>query len=213
MCNEERLDHIDHRCRECNATESFEHIHVENYESSDECPEEYTLARCKICDFVSLFYREDVELLTDKMDEPPEYYYLWPAEERRVRCELPKLVGESYTEAIEAEKAELSIAAGAMIGRTVEAVCKDFDSNSKGIFEGLLSMKEAGALSDEMYDWANELRILRNEAAHAQAVKFSQGDVGAALDFLQALLEIIYLYRPAFERFKQARSTSDQGSS
>src|SRR5690606_7882660 len=115
-------------------------------------------------------------------------------------------VGQSYSEAVEAIKAKLPMSAAAMIGRTLEAVCKDFDSSCKTIYQGLKMMRDEGALSEELYSWANELRVLRNESAHVSEIDVTLDDVNSSMDFLQSLLEIVYRIRPKFKEYSERRS-------
>jgi hypothetical protein len=95
-----------------------------------------------------------------------------------------------------------------MVGRTLEAVCKEFDPNTKSVFEGLKSLHVKGIISTELLEWATELRVLRNLGAHATTPKIEVFDALGALDFLQAILEILYDLRPRFEQFKKRRKTA-----
>jgi len=66
-------------------------------------------------------------------------------------------------------------------------------------------MYSKGLISQELLDWANELRVLRNLGAHATNERIDVLDATGALDFLQAILEILYDLRPKFEEFKRRR--------
>ena len=205
---EDMRDIIEQRCRYCQAENAFDYIYCYDHPSNDECPEEYSLALCKACNQVSLFYREDVELIFDKCGEIATFHYLWPSEPRFLDFEVPDTVGDSYSEAVEAIKAKLPMSAAAMIGRTLEAVCKDFDSSCKTIYQGLKLMRDEGALSEELYSWANELRVLRNESAHVTDINVTLDEVNSSMDFLQSLLEIIYKIRPKFKEYSVLRSAN-----
>jgi hypothetical protein len=82
------------------------------------------------------------------------------------------------------------------------------DPNTKSIFEGLKSLHVKGIISTELLEWATELRVLRNLGAHATSQKNEVFDALGALDFLQAILEILYDLRPRFEQFKKRRKTA-----
>jgi hypothetical protein len=205
---DELRDIIEQRCRYCQAESAFDYIHCYEHASNDDCPEEYSLALCRACNNVSLFYREDVELIFDRFQEPAAFHYLWPSEPRYLDFMVPETVGDSYSEAVEAIKAKLPMSAAAMIGRTLEAVCKDFDSTSKTIYQGLKMMRDEGALSEELYSWANELRVLRNESAHVTDVNVTLDEVNSSMDFLQSLLEIIYKIRPKFTEYSSMRAAN-----
>ncbi len=95
-----------------------------------------------------------------------------------------------------------------MVGRALEAACKEAIPNSKSINDGLKKMLADGIISQELYDWANELRILRNLGAHATLAQIEQQDANESIDFLQAILETLYHLRPKFEQMKARRATA-----
>lgn len=181
----------------------YVHLHQDGYD----CEEEYTIAVCAECKEVSIFFRSDLNIL-EPLGREIEYFYLWPIEKRFLDIEVPNEVGNSYNEAVEASKNRLNKSAAVMIGRAVEAVCKDYDPNIKTIYSGLEAMLKDGSLSQEMYNWATELRLLRNIGAHSTEQEICGGDVENALDFLSALLTIIYDIRPKYEKYINVKSKS-----
>ncbi len=165
-------------------------------------PQEYTFAHCDSCAKPAVFVRED---MGDGFDKD-SYYRVYPAQERHIGYYLPDIVRQSYEEAVRCESAKTWMACVVMVGRTLEAVGKEFESSTRSVFEGLKSMHSKGLISQELLDWANELRVLRNLGAHATNERVDYFDATGALDFLQAILEILYELRPKFEKFKQRRA-------
>jgi hypothetical protein len=199
-------------CYECRARVRYKVVHIHKRSALDDCPEEYTLAACSVCGEPSLFYRQEVDLQLEVLEvEMPEFHRLYPKQPRTLDCELPELVDKSYVDACEAELMHLPMASAVMTGRALEATCKDFDPGAKSIADGLRRMRDRGALSLELFEWASELRVLRNEAAHATQKEVRESDASEALDFLQAILETIYDIRPKFERFKKRRREVGSG--
>jgi hypothetical protein len=137
---------------------------------------------------------------------------VYPPQHRHLEYEVPRMVRESYQDAVGCELGETWLACAAMVGRTLEAVCKDFDPKTKGIYDSLKSMLAKGVISRELFEWSDELRALRNLAAHASDKPIGALDAKGALDFLQAILEIMYDLRPRFAQFKKQRaSTPNEG--
>ncbi|WP_341280729.1 DUF4145 domain-containing protein [Paenibacillus sp. FSL H8-0537] len=130
---------------------------------------------------------------------------MFPKDERIVNYSIPQIVRESYDEAVRCEKAKAAIAVVVMVGRSLEAICKDFVPDSKTINSGLKMMKDNGFISEELLEWSNELRFLRNQGAHATSKKITLEDAEDSLDFLQAILEILYHLRPRFKDIKNRR--------
>ncbi len=196
-------------CSTCETNVKFESVAEYKFIEDDGCPEEYTLAKCIVCNNPALFYREDPEFFEALYGEH-EYpkVMVWPREhDRTLSFHVPHQVEVSYLEAVEAIKSNLFLSASVMIGRALEAACLDYDSSIKTIHQGLRKMKDDGALSDEMHEWASALRVLRNQGAHANQIKFKPDDIEYALDFLEAILEIIYDIRPKFKRFQSAEGS------
>ncbi|EGQ7914581.1 TPA: DUF4145 domain-containing protein [Vibrio parahaemolyticus] len=196
-------------CLTCEATVVFKTIYEYNYVDKYEgSPEEYTFCHCSICGTPALFYREDPEFFIQfKPDGIYEKQKVWPTKDSKgLDFSVPQQVQISRAEAVASIENHLYLAASVMIGRALEATCIDYDSSSKTIYSGLSKMKSDGVLSAEMYEWATELRLLRNQGAHANDILFQASDVEDGLDFLDAILEVIYDIRPKFERFKGRKS-------
>jgi hypothetical protein len=174
----------------------------------DNLPCEYTFAYCDHCNVPSLFIREDFGLGFEFDD----YYRIYPANERNLGFDVPDIVKQSYDEAVKCENAKIWIAAVVMVGRALEAVCKDAFPESKTIHSGLQKMKDNGLISEELLEWSNELRSLRNLGAHATSEKISSEDAIEAIDFLQAILETLYHLRPKFKKMKERRLKGEQAS-
>lgn len=171
---------------------------------------EYAFAVCDSCKQPSLFYREDpIGLGLEFWDYDMCVY---PKDERILVYQIPEIVRESYEEAVRCEKAKASIATVVMVGRALEAVCNDFVPDSKSIMTALVKMKDDGVISEELLEWSNELRFLRNQGAHATSNKISPNDASDSIDFLQAILEILYHLRPRFNDIKKRKSSKESVS-
>ncbi len=169
--------------------------------SKKDVEKEYVFAVCEHCESPSLFAREDpIGIGYEFWDCDIRLY---PKDERIVSYSLPELVKRSYEEAVKCENAKAFIAATVMVGRALEAVCKDYVPEVKTIDAGLKKMKENGLISDELLEWSNELRFLRNQGAHATEREFSVQDAKESLDFMQAIMEILYHLRPKFNEMKE----------
>lgn len=187
-------------CDQCEKHTNFHPLQV--HLLPDEAPpEEHTFAKCDACNKPAIFLREDV----GDGFESDFYYRLYPPHDRHIGFLLPPVVRTSYEEAVKCEGAKSWIACVTMVGRTLEAVTKAYDPKPKSMFAGLQAMHKDGAISQEIYEWANELRVIRNFGAHATDEPISRQDAEEALDFLQAIMELIYYMRPKFQQMKTRR--------
>lgn len=195
-----RIHHFANYCSHCEDSTTFviDKVHTLPDEGP---PEEYTFAHCEVCNYPAIFFRED---MGDGFDQDA-YYRMFPSQDRHIGYFLPPVIRDSYEEAVQCEKSKTAIAALTMVGRTLEAICKEFDPNTKSIYDGLKSLQSKGIISQELLDWANALRALRNTAAHATTMKIEMQDATDSLDFLQAILEILFELRPRFEKFQKRK--------
>lgn len=165
-------------------------------------PEEFTFAACPECRIPVVFTRAD---LGDGF-EADDYYRVYPPHERAIHFTLPPVVKESYEEAVRCETHRSWIACVTMVGRTLEAVTKEYAPTARTMYLGLQKMHTDGIISQEISDWADELRVIRNYGAHATNQKITREDASEALDFLQAILETLYYMRPKFKLMKARRA-------
>lgn len=161
----------------------------------------YKFCKCTSCHTFALYGQEDYG---DGQDGAP--YRLYPIQKRRLTFSVPKLVRESYNEAVKCEAAQAWLACAVMIGRTLEAVAKEFDPQTRSLATALKKMLDAGTISADIFEWASQLRITRNMAAHAQDTTTSREDAQEGMDFAQAILEILYDLNPRFEQMRKRHS-------
>lgn len=196
---------------ECGKCEAKTHFHVkyslENEDDSlieafgDLFAEYYHFCVCSVCSkFFTIIYEHELQ------SELYGFILEYPIDKRHIEFNLPEIVKDSYKEAVKCEKAGAFLATAVMVGRALEAIIKE-KTNKRGIHDGLGKLKEDGIISKEIFDWSNELRILRNIGAHAEQKQISKVDAEEALDFLQAILEILYHLRPKFLKFRERRQT------
>lgn len=195
---------IVYQCESCDEPSSYDLI--SNHILPDEGPpEEYSFCFCQKCNQPALFIRED---MGDGF-ENDSYYRLYPRHNRHLGFALPQIVRDSYEEAVKCEASKTWTACVVMVGRTLEAVCKEFIPDTRTIYQGLNEMHTQGIISDEILEWSNELRFLRNIGAHASSTKLTYRDSSEAVDFLQSILEILYELRPKFEAMKTRRDAEN----
>lgn len=198
-------------CERCETHRNFKPLSVVEVRDREEpFPQQFTFATCEICYYPAVYSRDDYDLGAGFEDD--EYYRVYPPHERSVPFVLPTIVRESYDEAVRCEVHKSWIACVTMVGRTLEAVTKEYAPEVRSMFGGLKKMYDDGAISQEIHDWANELRSIRNIGAHATAKKLSRQDAKESLDFLQAILETIYYMRPKFIAMKARRGEASIAS-
>lgn len=190
-------------CSECEAFTHYQRIYVHERAWDDEVLEKYTLVACENCGEPALLFSEEVHQQREIVEtDESDYRLLWSSIPRVLQFQIPEAVARPYKEACHAELMKRPIASAVMIGRAFEAMCKDFDSASRSIADGLRRMRKAGALSNEIFEWAIALRVIQNEISHASHVHIVPAHAIEALDCLQIILELLYKHRPRYKLLK-----------
>lgn len=78
-------------------------------------------------------------------------------------------------------------------------------SKRKNLSLSLKKLKDTGVIETQLFEWAEALRNLGNEAAHGVSSIISPQDAKDILEFTEALAEYVFTYRDKFESFKKRR--------
>lgn len=140
---------------------------------------------------------------------------------------IPRVVTESLAEADRSLQANANIAACVMLGRSLEAVCRDLldptpyedpfipppvlpPSATKEkpkrkimLAEGIRKLKEKSIIDDRLYDWSQQLHAFRNLAAHPdEEASISRKDAEDLQTFVYAIIEYTYDLTDRYNEFK-----------
>jgi Domain of unknown function (DUF4145) len=199
-------EQLAYQCPECDGPQMFDVARAHKSRGEDGLWEEFTYAICVRCQRPVLLTRYDF----GGGFAEEQYYRAYPALQRQIAFAIPEGVRRAYDEAVKTEQAKAWMATGVMAGQALEAVCKDYDPSIRTISDGMRKLLAAGVISQELFEWGNGLRVVRNRGAHVTSQPVTADDARFALDFLQALLEILYSLRRQFEVWKEQRATSEE---
>lgn len=188
-------------CPECRATVDTE-VQCGYMTDHGELPfyVRYTLSRCPRCGRPFLLSQEVYD--EEHQSDPNRLY---PQREYQPGREVPEAIRETFSEALGAYRAGAHTAAAIMCRKTLEGVCESEGVREESLFVSLEAMRDQGIIEDRLYQWADELRLAGNEAAHDVEVTFSQRDATDVVEFTHAILEYVYTFRNKFQEFKQRR--------
>ena len=132
---------------------------------------------------------------------------------------IPKAVRDSISEADKSLQANANIAACAMLGRALEAVCRDLldeaaPKHTAGatktqpkrplmLGQGIRQLKDKGLIDDRLLDWSQQLHAFRNAAAHPTDESISREDAEDLQSFVYAIIEYIYDLTDRYTEFKE----------
>jgi hypothetical protein len=130
---------------------------------------------------------------------------------------IPNVVTASLSEADKSLQAGANIAACVMLGRALEALCRDAlkvdeedtkngaapKGNKKVMLgEGIRRLREAKIIDDRLYDWSQQLQAFRNLAAHPEDITISRADAEDLQTFVNAIVEYVYDLADRYDDFK-----------
>jgi len=148
---------------------------------------------------------------TDENDIPiwsrPER--VWPGMGKYLGSSIPLTIRPSLEEAQKCLAAGAFTASVVMSGRSIEAMCSHFETNSVSLFAGLKELHDKQIIDARLYAWGDELRKHRNLAAHDGEAKFSAADARDLYDFAIAICEYVFVLTERFERFIKRQAKSD----
>lgn len=138
---------------------------------------------------------------------------------------IPGPLTESLIEADRAMQAGANIAACVMLGRSLEALCRDVlepkidkaataDAIEKEarpekskrrlmLGAGIRELREKKIIDDRLFDWSQSLNAVRNLAAHPEDITVSRQDAEDLQAFVYAITEYVYDLTDRYNEFKE----------
>lgn len=165
-------------------------------------PELWTAVKCPDCQSVALYVQENYG------DGWDELYRVYPAQARRLSSAVPESLRDDHREARECVQAKHYTAAAVMARRVLEGIAVDRGYKTGDLFPRLKKMRDDGVIEDRLYDWANICRDVGNQGAHADKKSVTRQDAEDTLDFVEALLDYLYVFTSRYEEFKKRRANA-----
>jgi hypothetical protein len=143
---------------------------------------------------------------------------------------IPKVVLDSLSEADRALQAGATIAACVMLGRALEALCRDVIHNSEHannetqstastaskvpkpimLGVGIKKLRDLKVIDDRLFDWSQQLQAFRNLAAHPEDISISREDADDLQVFANAIVEYVYELAERYDDFKERVEKRDK---
>ena len=186
-------------CSRCAAIVEAQEL-ISYYDADDDpFPGKWTLAKCPRCTLpllaVQCDYGDGFEA-----DTPNRVY---PPKERRLGASVPKSIRSAFDEAMICFKSKAYTASAIMCRKTLEGLCAEHGVKTRNLSTSLKKLKDEGIIEARLFEWAEALRTLGNEAAHGVNSVISPHDSKDILEFTEALAEYVFTYRDKFESFKR----------
>jgi hypothetical protein len=92
-----------------------------------------------------------------------------------------------------------------MCRKCLEAVCVVLGVQNGSLSQRLRKLRDSGRIEARLYEWADELRLVANDAAHDLEVRISKQDAVDSLDFVEAILLYVFALDQRFRDFRARR--------
>lgn len=120
--------------------------------------------------------------------------------------EVPDSIAKGYREAAACFTVGSNTATAIMCRRTIEAICVDKGATKRNLSDKLTELREKGLIAAQLVEWADQLRTVGNDAAHKVDQFILRNDAQDVLEFTRAIIEYVYVFTDAFNRFKERRT-------
>ena len=133
-------------------------------------------------------------------DSPMRVY---PPRDRQLGISVPRSIRTAFDEATVCFKAKAYTASAIMCRKTLEGLCDEHGVKEKNLSLSLKKLKGVEVIEARIFEWAETLRTLGNEAVHGVSSAISPQDAKDILEFTEALAEYVFTYRDKFESFQK----------
>ncbi|WP_460798691.1 DUF4145 domain-containing protein [Nocardioides pacificus] len=134
-------------------------------------------------------------------DEVPVY----PRQPRHLGAAVPDTLRRCLEEARACLSAKAYTASVIMYRRALELLAVDRGVKVRNLAEALKKLQEQGEIDQRLYEWADELRLAGNHAAHEVHDGVSPVDAKDTNDLTEAIIDYVYVFQARYEAFKARR--------
>lgn len=118
---------------------------------------------------------------------------------------IPRPIVSALEEAIICLANECFVAAGIMVRKTLEELCRDRGAQGRDLKDRIRSLGTKIVLPSELLGGLDDLRLLGNDAAHIESREYDQvgkEEVEAGIEFTKEVLKATYQYSALLSRLR-----------
>ena len=165
---------------------------------------EYQLALCNRCHNPFLLERVGIEQFDAGTEKRAQI--LFPDTGIREIENLPERVRRPLEQAKRSFSAALYEPSAIMFRKCLEAVCAELNASGRNLKEKISELHRHGHIDSRLYQWADNVRVVGNDAAHDLDVQVSRDDVRDIGDLTEAILMYVFSLNVRFQQFMQRRT-------
>ncbi len=168
----------------------------------------YHLLRCPKCNSPFLYLKRWQEMPAEWNNETAEPEKLYPNSSEIPLSSVPPSIKKAFEDAFQAHKVGLYAPSVLMCRKTIEAICFEKGITKGNLKQKILKLKEKDIIGSNIYNWADSLRVIGNDAAHEFLPNISKEDSRDTIDFTESVILTTFILSVKFEEFTERREAS-----
>lgn len=169
--------------------------------------EHYYVCLCGRCSHPFLI-RQSLYGIPAEFETVTDEKILYPSGEKLPLNGVPTAIKSAYDQAARSFSASLFEPCVLMCRKCLEGTCMYFGAKGRDLNAKLQSLSDKEQIDSRLLNWAHEIRLIGNEAAHDPDIKVTKRDARDVLDFTEAILIYVFSLTARFESFRARRSGS-----
>lgn len=167
----------------------------------------YYVCLCRRCSQPFLI-RQSLYGIPAEFETVTDEAILYPIQKRLPIQGVPNTIKSAYDQAARSFSASLFEPSVLMCRKCLDAICRSFGATGHDLNSKLQNLFNGDHIDSRLLNWAHEIRLIGNEAAHDHDAKVTKRDARDVLDFTEAILIYIFSLTSRFEAFRARRAHS-----
>lgn len=176
--------------------------------------ERLIIGKCPECGVLLAGETHELDIDCESRETPwSEIVRIYPVPPRDLQgYQIPEPVLVSIREADKCLQVGANIAACAMLGRALEAVCRDILGIEVMLDKGVSQLKDKEIIDNRLFNWSQQVKLFRNDTAHPdRAVNYVSSDDAKDLQsFVYAIVEYVYILTARYDEFLERKKRREK---
>lgn len=164
----------------------------------------YEVAICGRCSGPFLIETRSTELPGEFIADQ-ESRVLFPSTIPPALVGVPIDILRAYEQASRAYTAGLYDACAIMCRKCLDGLCQELKASGRNLKDRLAYLADSKTIDSRLHEWADQLRIVGNDAAHDVSVILDKNDAKDSIEFVEAILLYTFTLNKKFSAFIERR--------